>query len=148
MQCDICGKDAPLFRGRIEGTIMNVCKNCSSFGEVLAKPAAQKPLALRPKPVEILERVVPGFGAIIKERREFLGLKQEDFAKKINEKDSLVHKIETGAFTPSIMLARKIGHFLGISLVEDVQEEEGPVGKKASRGESEFTLGDVLKIKK
>ena len=76
-----------------------------------------------------------------------MGLKQEDFAKKINEKLSVVSGIESGRHKPSMELAKKIGRFLRISLVEEIEdkEEEKIAGKGASE---ELTIGDLIKIRK
>ena len=45
--------------------------------------------------IEILQVIVDDYAEKIKNAREKLGLKQKDFAKKINLKESLIHKIET-----------------------------------------------------
>ena len=75
-----------------------------------------------------------------------MGLKQEDFANKINEKVSLIHHIETGRHEPSIELTRKLERFLRIKLIVE-HEETHDTAKKEGRPES-FTLGDFIKIKK
>jgi len=73
-----------------------------------------------------------------------LRLKQEEFAKKLNEKESLIQKIESGHFEPSIGLAKKIGRFLKIKLVEEYEE----VHEKQVRSKTgSFTIGDIIKIK-
>ena len=33
MNCDMCGKDAPLFRTLVEGTEINVCEDCTRHGK-------------------------------------------------------------------------------------------------------------------
>ena len=72
-------------------------------------------------------------------------MKQEELAKKINEKESRLHKIESGHFTPSLRLARKLEKFLKITLVEQVAEDTSPLEK--SKSES-LTLGDFIKVRK
>ena len=37
MQCDLCGKEDELYLALIEGTELNVCKNCSKFGKIIKK---------------------------------------------------------------------------------------------------------------
>ena len=37
MQCDMCGKLAPLAVAEIEGIELNVCSNCSGFGKVIRR---------------------------------------------------------------------------------------------------------------
>jgi len=152
MQCDICGSEEILYKTNIEGTILNVCKSCSRFGEVISavKVESKKEKGKKIKEVEkepekeIIEIVVSDFADRIRKKREKLGLKQEDFAKKINEKESIVHKLETGEFKPSLDLARKLERILGIILIEQYEEE----GKITKTETSELTVGDLIKIKK
>ena len=94
---------------------------------------------------QIIETIVPGYGRIIKKKREELGLKQEDFARKINEKVSLIHNIESEHFEPSINLARKIERFLKIKLVEQFEEQLSGKSKKLTSTD-EMTIGDIIKI--
>lgn len=145
--CEMCGKNDKLFRTMVEGAEMMLCKDCSRFGKVLAAPKIIiKKEAIRQKQEskpEIIEVIVPDYGKIVKERREKLGLKQEELAKKINEKESLIHKIESGAFEPGIMLARKLEGFLKIKLIEKSEEESVMPAKKSGP----VTIGDVISIK-
>ncbi|MBW2988150.1 multiprotein-bridging factor 1 family protein, partial [Candidatus Woesearchaeota archaeon] len=131
-----------------------VCKECSGYGVVLGKAKPQTPNI--PKQVETprsaeepekIETIVPDFAQIIRKKREQMGLKQEEFAKRINEKESLIHKIETGTFTPSIKLARKIERFLHVKLVQEEVVAARPVGFKKTEA-SGLTLGDAIKIRK
>ena len=54
----------------------------------------------------------------IRNKRDELGLKQEDFAKMLNEKESIIHKLETGEFKPSLKLAKKLEKKFGLKLIE------------------------------
>ena len=72
-----------------------------------------------------------------------MGLKQKEFAKFLAERESLIHKMESGTYTPSIELARKLERQLGISLVEQKEVKTQKLEKKASK----FTIGDIIKIK-
>jgi len=145
----MCGREASLFRVKIEGAVLSVCKGCCSFGSIIS--AISEPRAevrrhiIQAKP-EIIEVVVSDFSNIVRRVREKLGLNQEDFAKKISEKESLVHKIETGHFVPSLDTARKLEKVLGVKLIEEVGEASSSVQSK-EKSES-LTLGDVVKIKK
>lgn len=128
---------------------MQVCSACAKYGEVLGKLSSPPPRLPTKKTEqekeEVIEQVKPEFARLIRQGRERLGLNQEDFAKRLSEKESLVHKLETGTFTPPIPLAKKIERFLGIRLVEEVK----PVPlAPASRKESEsLTLGDAINIR-
>ncbi len=153
MQCDLCGAETEnIFRTIVEGTELNVCKDCSKYGKVIEKRVIRVKEDVKKeltKPVEpekeIIQVIVPDFAQRIKKKRESLGLKQKEFAKKISEKESLIHNMETGSFKPSISLARKLEKFLKIKLIEEYEEEH----KKGSKTKTEgFTVGDLIKIKK
>lgn len=146
--CEMCGKQDKLFRTMVEGAEMKLCKDCSRFGKVLAAPKIvikkESPKAKQESKPEIIEVIVPDYGKIVKEKREKLGLKQEDLAKKINEKESIIHKIEAGAFEPSIILAKKLEGFLKIKLIEIGYEESVMAGREKA---GPVTIGDVIKIR-
>ena len=152
MQCDLCGTETEnIFRTIIEETELNVCEDCVKYGKVIEKKVPVKEelkkqitKTIEPEK-EIIQVIVPDFAQRIKKKRESLGLKQKDFAKKISEKESLVHNIETGSFKPSIILATKLEKFLKIKLIEEYEEEH----KKGSKTEADgFTIGDLVKVKK
>lgn len=150
MQCDLCGREPASVVADIEGSQLNVCSNCSSFGKVIkavAQPRKEeqkrREIILVPKK-EILQVIVSDYGQRIRQARESLNLTQEDFAKRINEKESLVHNMESGKFEPSMDLARKLEKFLKIPLVEAHEEQHEKIS--ASGGEA-LTIGDLLRIK-
>jgi len=62
--------------------------------------------------------LVEDYGQRIKKAREKAGLKQAAFAQKINEKQSLLRKIEREEVLPSEAVRRKIERSLNISLSE------------------------------
>jgi len=150
MLCDMCGSEDQLFRTSIEGTELSVCENCSKFGKVVHKFVEPKPEVIRQETTisseepEIIELVTPNYSTIIKSKREKLDLKQKDFAQMLSEKESVIHKLESGQMHPSIKLARKLERLLRITLVEEVEEK--PVNKNAGGGE-ELTIGDMIKLK-
>ena len=151
INCDLCGRvDERLFRALIEGVELDVCSACSKFGKILAtihRPSPkeqhkefQKRMQAQEKE-EKIELLVDGYADIIKKKRDSMGISQKDFASKINEKESTIHKIESGAFEPQLSLAKKLERELGIKIIEDYQERhEKP---KKSRINS-FTIGDII----
>jgi putative transcription factor len=154
MICDLCGKESEdSYKAVIEGTEMNVCANCARFGRVVSKKTAPVKQEKHPeferrieKPSEITDSVIPGFYKKIRERREQMNLTQEDFAKILSIKESMLHKIETGDFIPAIELARKIEHVLKIKIVERVEEKPEHVSGQKNSGNA-MTIGDMIKIK-
>lgn len=150
----MCGAEEKLFKAEVEGTILEVCKNCAKFGKIIGpvkegerkKEEREKKIERRVMPErELMQLINPDYSEIIKKKREKLGLKQEELAKKIAEKESLIHKIESGQFEPGMDLARKLEKFLNIKLIEQHEEVKIDLGEK--RG-GPATLGDVVVIKK
>lgn len=157
MQCDMCGKETNLFRTMIEGAELNVCKDCGGHGkiigavktktDILREEARVREFLERKKTIkdiETNERVVENFSAIVRHKREKLGLTQEEFAKKLNERESIMHNMEKGTFCPPIALARKLERQLDIKLVEEIKSD---VKVERTQGEK-LTIGDFIKVKK
>ncbi|MEM1666659.1 MAG: multiprotein-bridging factor 1 family protein [Nitrososphaerota archaeon] len=100
-----------------------------------------------PKSLMPMEKIdyVEGFHVRIKNARERMGLSQEELAAQLNEKATLIKKIEQGEVKPSIELARKLEKFLKIQIIEEVTEDYryGPFLSKPQPGG--YTLGDVMK---
>ena len=148
----MCGSEGKMYKTIIESAQLNVCHECSKFGKVIGivkqeeidKVTAKAKDNAEPQK-EIMEIIVEDCAEKIKKKREQLGLKQEEFAKKINEKESLIQNIESGHYEPSIGLAKKIQGFLKIKLIEE--HEELHERQKATKTDT-FTIGDIIKIKK
>src|SRR3989338_2746306 len=141
MACDICGKNSELFRAVVEEVELNVCIDCSAYGKVLGKKQEQIEF-IKPKSsykIEEAEIITDEFASIIKNARESLGMTQKEFAARINEKESFIHKMETGSIELSIPLARKLEKLLKIKLVEKYTESGKIISNEKSEG---MTLGD------
>ncbi len=152
-QCDMCGKETQLAKASIEGAEMNVCLECSKFGKIIEMPrrrSASAPSAPRlpPRRPEILQVIVPDYAQKVREAREKLGLTQEEFAKKLSEKQSIMQKIEAGQFRPSIKTARKLERLLKIRIVDQVEDGNIPLTAAKAEKSDSMTLGDFIKFKK
>lgn len=119
MQCDLCGRNTDnLLDAIIEGTSVQVCLNCSKYGKVITL----NPDAIVEKHIEREQEfsnqnlIVEDYNIRIKKAREKKGLKQEDVARAIAEKESVIHQLETGTLKPSLKLAKKLSVFLDITL--------------------------------
>ncbi len=152
--CDICGKGGALVDAMISGTKLSVCASCAKHGKILEKPKArdlgwEARRSLLPKKDLGGEapsvKVGEDYASKIKRAREGMGLSHDELSKRIAEKESMLHKIESGHMEPPIAVARKLERFFGISIVEDNEEEEKVATPKASGGG--FTLGDLIKKK-
>ena len=162
MNCDICGRGivGPAFKVKVEGAKMLVCRNCQALGEPyqeeptfqrpqpsfagtarLPRIPAKRPTEL-PKELDELE-IDENFSDLVRKRRMKLGWSQEDLARKVKEKLSVIQKIETGKITPDTQLCRQLQHELKIKLL--VPRKETPPPKTTAP--AEVTLGDIVKIK-
>lgn len=162
MTCEMCGKPLPITATiEVEGARMRVCQGCQRFGRVIAPPAAApagatradasqrlqrsaKRMAEKPVPLESDEELVEAFGERVRKAREQRRLSLDDVAKAINEKKSLLHKIETEHVHPDPVVTRKLEAALGVRLREKVEE----VHTEKYRPRSGITIGDLIKMKK
>jgi putative transcription factor len=147
MMCEICGRPIK-GKGRqifVENAKLTVCKNCARYGTaVKQKPQKSIQKVISRKKREDYE-VREDYSSMVRKAREKQGLTQKELAKQINEKESVIHRVETGHMRPSRKLARKLEHALEIKLLEKVSEPEIPHRRRHS---DELTIGDIIRIKK
>ena len=143
--CELCGKDTQLSAALVEGSELKVCSACGRFGKALQKPVARVAKAPAQKAPEAVEVVVADYAIRIRSAREKSGMTQKDFARFLNEKESMVQKLEAGSLVPPISLAKKLEKALKITLVEVEAEEKVESQKK---GAGPLTIGDIINIKK
>lgn len=98
-------------------------------------------------PVEEFE-YIEEFGRIIREAREKIGLTQEDLAKQLNERITVIKKIESGEFKPPIDLARKIEKLLRIRIIVPVEEELENLSRYLEKGGTSKSVSLGLYLKK
>lgn len=151
MRCEICGKKIigrPV-RVKIEGSVMQTCKDCSKFGKVQKEPPRTiKPRTAphRPRVREPSYEVSEDFNTVIRLAREKKGWSREDLAQKIYEKASVINRIESGKMIPDIKLARKLEKILNVTLLEKIEEEQpDDTGQRRIGG---ATIGDIAHIKR
>ena len=142
--CEMCGRDTQLFSALVEGTRLNVCATCGKFGKMLKMPERFVKAPVQKAP-EVIEVVVSDYAQKIGRAREKSGMTQKDFAHSLNEKESVVQKLEAGSFSPPISMAKKLEKMLKIKLVEVEEEEKAEPQKK---GSGPVTIGDLINVKK
>ena len=160
MRCEICGKsieEGKHLRTKIDGSIMEVCEDCSKFGKIQKTPPKPKRI-VKKKPKqqnknthqrrrdEPTEELVEDYNIIIRKKRETKGWSREDLGNKINEKVSVINRLESGKMVPDIKLAKKLENILKITLIEKLEDLDLETFKKSSSNGP--TLGDIVKIKK
>jgi putative transcription factor len=161
LNCDICGREivGAAFRVRVEGAKMLVCSSCQHLGKPYQDdtpyPTRQpRPGTLRmpkathrrapelPRGMEELE-VADDYSQLVLRHRMKAGLSQEELAKRVKEKLSVIQKIETGKMAPDTRLCRELEHELRIKLLVPRTETATPKMKRPA----EVTLGDIIRIK-
>ncbi|MHC1710181.1 MAG: multiprotein bridging factor aMBF1 [Methanomassiliicoccales archaeon] len=157
----MCGKEmASLLPVRIEGTILSVCRDCARFGDNVkagGKPGTTaEPSVIqarlqnrerRMKTKDVYEGGEESFELAldypkrIKDAREKMGWKQEELAAKMNERESIIHKLESGTMHPDDALIRKVEKTLDIKIKEKVTIT---TTETSTKGQG-LTMGDLLK---
>jgi putative transcription factor len=142
MLCEMCGKEVEsVSRVRVEGTVLSLCAQCAKFGTIVdpppAAPPADRPFFTAPAGsgrslgrgrrleerdlyTEIGElELAPDWTRRVRTAREAVMWTPDDLAKKLNEKKSVVLKLESGNFHPPDALVRKLEHLLKVRLRAD-----------------------------
>ncbi|MHA2035633.1 MAG: multiprotein bridging factor aMBF1 [Promethearchaeota archaeon] len=164
-ECQICGS---IIWGKgqrviLEGARITVCHNCAQHGTKIHKPTSytygktpiqKKPYAspkrpkIKPQIVEEIE-IVSDYAKRVRNARNKLGLNQDQFAQKLNEKPSLIRRIETGKAEPTVKLAKKIQNLYSVQLLTKSDETDYNVQEsKFMKKSSGSSLGDIAFIKK
>ena len=150
MECEICGREirGKGFRIIVEGSEMTVCEFCKDLGvEKPNVPQQRRGKVKRFKPrtdIDLGDELVEDFHIIIRREREKRGWSQEELAKRIQEKVSLIRKIENAEITPEPEVVEKLERLFGIRLRENIEE----VKLERKKIDVTPTLGDVVVIRR
>lgn len=168
MRCEVCGRKihGKPIKALIEGAKLTVCSECSKHGTIIWEEETKQAPTLKPKPkvapktlktqtvskaqtvFESPLELVEDYDVRVRQAREKLGLTHEELGKRINEKVSVLKKVETRKIKPDDKLAAKLEHALRIKLLVPASQEKVPVtvtSKQPSRG---LTLGDIIQLDK
>jgi len=125
-ECEVCGAE---IKGAAQYVVigdskLRVCKACAHYGTVVVenKNVRAGPVAHAKANSRLYEQmdhdleveVEEDYGRKLKEAREKAGLKQTELANRINEKQSLLRKIENEEIVPSDEVMRKIKRVLNL----------------------------------
>jgi len=140
-----------LKRAKIEGTIVSVCDACLSYGKeikeavkpvAVSRPAVRKRVSTSLPGVDEETVLVSDYGKKIIKARIKLDLKRENFAKKINEKESVIRRIELQEMVPDDKLIKKLEYALDIKLRETYKKPS----IKGGKSDQELTIGDIIEV--
>jgi putative transcription factor len=173
VQCEMCGTETGSPKTvKIEGAELDVCDDCADFGtEVKTQETSSTSTKYstssgssssssggssgattsgggggsRRDMFDEMDEVVQDYDDRIRNARESEGLTQEELADQLNEKASLIRKLERGDVLPSDSIQRKLERQLGVELSMGGSSDENEWSGGSSTGGT--TLGDVVKRK-
>ena len=146
--CEICGIEIleKADRVYVEGNLLTVCKSCSKRGkpssyqqniQKTGKPSSyqqniRKIGFPRPKKIVKTEKItfddtrilVSNLSEIIRKSRMSRGLTHEQLGLSLNERASLLRKIESGSIKPDEELTKKLERFFRIPLYTEVNTND------------------------
>ena len=162
MICEMCGKEVPVTKPVfIEGSKLNVCQNCSKFGDdyraqsksggapgpsaqVIEQRLQRREQRMQTKDVyrgtETVE-LIDDYGGAIRKARMAKGMDLDQFAASILEKKGILAKVESNQLVPDDKLVKKLEKALDIKLTETVTSG-GHIGGGQS---AKMSLGDFIK---
>ena len=175
VQCEMCGKEVSSpSRVKIEGAELDVCDECTDFGtEVKTEDSSSTSTKYstsssgssssssgstsssssssssgggrRRDMFDEMDEIAQDYDDQIRSARESKGLSQKELAQQLNEKASLIRKLEQGNSLPSDDVRKKIEGALDLDLSAGGSSDD----TEWSSGESDgnYTLGDVVKRK-
>ncbi len=161
MICEMCGNEVPLTKPVfIEGSKLNVCPNCSKFGDEhrsqksgsAPAPSAsviEQRLQKREQRMQVkdvyrgseMTQLVDDYGDVIRKARIAKGMDLEQFAASIYEKKGTLSKIESNNLVPDDKMVKKLEKALGIKLTEAVSN----VGQVGGSQTTKMTLSNFIK---
>lgn len=147
--CQLCGKESDsLEKAKIEGATLKVCDSCADMGETVEttgkrRKKKKKKSRSRSSGGRKSKVLASNYGQMIKQAREEEKLSLKEVAESLNEKESVIKKIESEDLKPEKSLASKLEKKFGIELyvnpeVSDVKTESGD--------DRSATLGDVAEV--
>ena len=172
-QCEMCGaEEASLTTTKVEGAELELCSSCTDFGTEVrdestssgggkystssstgksssssgsSRSGGSPGGSSRPRDMfDDMDEIATDYDEQIREARESRGLSQEELADQLNEKASLIRKLERADTLPTDEVQRKLERALDISLVEGQSTDDADW---ETNDAGTMTLGDVVKRK-
>jgi len=154
MNCEICGREikGKGFKIIVEGSEMTVCSSCRQYGSekkpsIASQPGARRVVLKKKRSstkIEFHDELIENYHLIIRREREKRGWSQEQLAKKIQEKESLIRKIENAEIVPEPEVIEKLEKLFNLKLREQIPE----IKVETSGRITTPTLGDIVVVKR
>jgi putative transcription factor len=149
-KCQICGKEVDsTVKAKIEGAVMNVCDSCAEMGEKVEQKKKKKKSKKKKKQRRTKssnKELANDYGARVRDAREEREQSIAELADTLNEKESVIKKIEREELKPDKSLAGKLSKELDITLY--VNPEVTDYDDTSDSDTRKATLGDVADVKK
>jgi len=172
VQCEMCGTEtASPNRVKIEGAELDVCDECTDFGTEITQEETTSSTSTkystgsgsssgtstssgstssggggrRRDMFDDMEELAQDYDDRIRDARESAGLSQSELANQLNEKASLIRKLEHGDTLPSDDVQHKLERALDIDLTAGGGSDETEWEGGSATGE--YTLGDMVERK-
>lgn len=149
----MCGKEGNFDDYKLEGAVLSLCNNCNKGAKYIPRKKTQVTQSGLKKQYdhsyersdeEQIRVVVDDFARLIKNKRNSLNLTIEKFASLINEKSTLMNKLESGKLVPSLKIAEKLERALNMKLIK-FETVSGESMYTSADEDTEMTIGDLFK---
>jgi len=119
--CELCGNDSDsLKKAKIEGATLKVCNSCADLGETVKTKSKKRKKKKKKSRTRRKKRdtktLANNYGNLVKQAREDEKLSIKEVAESMNEKESVIKKIENQELKPDKSLASKLSKEFGIDL--------------------------------
>lgn len=147
--CELCGNETTsLTKVKIEGAEVKTCDSCAQMGEEVntgtSKPRKKKTESKSRTRGRDTDTLAPDYGDRVRDAREDEKLSLAEVSDDLNEKESVIRKVENQDLKPEKSLASKLSRKFGVDLY--VNPEVSNVDDSTSDSRS-ATLGDVAEVK-
>ena len=166
-RCELCGSKADsLTTVKVSSAEMDVCDSCTDHGTVVEDDtsetdsstkydtestgdddnSSESPSQNNPSyhdSTEEFTSLPPDYGDRIQEARESAGLSREDLASELQEKESLIRRIENNEKQPTKELQSKLEKSLELELNNGDSETEFD----SDNSSNNLTIGDIVERK-
>ncbi|MGD0729195.1 MAG: multiprotein-bridging factor 1 family protein [Candidatus Micrarchaeaceae archaeon] len=149
-ECELCGaKMKDVYVVNVDNVELRVCIKCAQGKKIISKVMEQKKgnvLQMPKKDKNEIPQIVENYGRIIHDARESMKLPMKVLAEMINEKETLLSRVEQQRTMPSVELTKKLEKALSIKLTEESQVQKENMHSYGNNEEA--TLGEFVTKKK
>ncbi|MCL4373813.1 MAG: multiprotein bridging factor aMBF1 [Candidatus Marsarchaeota archaeon] len=148
-ECELCGRKIEhAYVIEVEGVELRVCSDCATGKHIISEPKEAKQqnqaqMRHAQKKSSDDYELVDGYGSMIRNAREAMKLPLKVLAEMLNEKETLLLRIEEQKTQPSVELVKKLEKALSIKLHSAEQTNAGASAQRGSAS-NEASIGEFL----